>query len=233
MFYLFSSYIYSGFGSGGIQRASIFLSDTFLSYFQVSSSRSPISFTQFFNRSRYRSIQYKVYITYVLKLRLKYSLCQYCIENRVIYVIMLYPQQMTVRIYSEIISHSVEMLCLVQFFHSCQVLSTKLARYYQWSVYFSYTHLILFTVPSISVIHIWSYAVFRPFQLYTFDTIQCSVHFSYIHLILFTVLSISVIHIWSYTLFRPFQLYTFWSYTVFRPFQLNTFDLIQCSVHFS
>ena len=232
LFYLFSSYTYSGFGSGGIQRASIFLSDTFLSYFQVSSSRSPISFTQFFNRSRYRSIQYKVYITYVLKLHLKYSLCQYCIENRVIYVIMLYPQQMTVRIYSELISHSVEMLCLVQFFHSCQVLSTKLARYYQWSVYFSYTHLILYSVPSISVIHIWSYTVFRPFQLYTFDPIQCSVHFSYIHLILFTVLSISVIHIWSYTLFRPFQLYPVDIIQCSVHFSY-TFDIIHCSVHFS
>ena len=171
LFYLFSSYTYSGFGSGGIQRASIFLSDTFLSYFQVSSSRSPISFTQFFNRSRYRSIQYKVYITYVLKLHLKYSLCQYCIENRVIYVIMIYPQQMTVRIYTELISHSVEMLSLVQFSHSCQVLSTKLARYYQWSVYFSYTHLILYTVPSVSVIHIGSHTInIRNFCLTAEDT---------------------------------------------------------------
>ena len=114
--------------------------------------------------------------------------------------------------------------------------------------------------PSISVIHIWSYTLFRPFQLYTFDLIYCSVHFSYTHLILFTVPSISVIHIWSYTVFRPFQLYPFdliqcsvhfsyihlilftvlsisvihiWSYTLFRPFQLYTVDLIQCSVHFN
>ena len=223
LFYLFSSYTYSGFGSVGIQRASIFLSDTFLSYFQVSSGLSPLSFTQFLI-----VVDIEVYtIKYVLKLHLNFSLCQYCIENRVIYVIMLYPQQMTVRIYSEIISHSVEMLCLVQFFHSCQVLSTKLARYYQWSVYFSYTHLILFTVPSISVIHIWYYTVFRPFQLYTFDIIYCSVHFSYTYLILYTVPSISVIHLLILYSVPSISVKHIWSYTLFHPFQLYISDLIQ------
>ena len=228
LFYLFSSYTYSGFGSVGIQRASIFLSDTFLSYFQVSSGLSPLSFTQFLI-----VVDIEVYtIKYVLKLHLNFSLCQYCIENRVIYVIMLYPQHMTVRIYSELISHSVEMLCLVQFFHSCQVLSTKHAIHYQWSVYFSCTHLILYSVLSITVIYIWSYLLFRTFQLYNFDLIQCSVHFSYIHLILYSVPSISVTHLILYSVLSISVIYI-WSYLLLRTFQLHIFDLIQCSVHFS